>query len=164
MARRAIGSLLLTAVMMLPAVLGLCGTVHAETAKTIVLRVFNGKTGRPVVPTGYQVRVDHLTTLHPDWVKQNDDGTAVVTVPPETGVVALHLAYDNSMEIYVNCDAERNAFGDVWYPVSQILTKGYVAANGCGKAKVNEKYKTTAAPGELILFVREKNWKERAQD
>lgn len=157
MARKAIGALLL-------AVMGMCGAGHAETAKTIVLRVFNGKTGRPVMPSGYEVRVDHQTMLHPDWVKQNDDGTAVLTVPPETGAVALHLAYDNSMELYVNCDAEKNTFGDVWYPVSQILTKGYVAANGCGKAKVNEKYKTTAAPGELILFVREKNWKERAQD
>lgn len=158
MARRTIGSLLLAGV------IGFCGVLHAEPGKTIVLRIFDGKTGRPVVPTGYQVRVDHLTMLHPDWVKQNDDGTAELTIPADAGVVALNLAYDNSMEIYVKCDAEKNTFGDVWYPVSQIMAKGYVAANACGKAKVNEKYKTTAAPGELILFVREKNWKERAQD
>ena len=158
MARRTLGALVLAGLM------GLCGTLHAEPGKTIVLRVFDGKTGHPIVPTGYQVRVDHLTMIHPDWVKQNDDGTAELTIPADAGVVALHLAYDNSMEIYINCDAERNAFGDVWYPVSQIMTKGLVAANGCGKSKVNEKYKTTAAPGELIIFVREKNWKERAQD
>lgn len=144
--------------------MGFCGGVHAQSGKSILLRIFNGKTGRPLVPTGYQVRVDHQSMQHPDWVKQNDDGTAVLTIPADAGQVALHLAYDNSMEIYVNCDAEKNAFGDVWYPVSQIIAKGYVAANGCGKAKVNDKYKTTAAPGELILFVREKNWKERAQD
>jgi hypothetical protein len=158
MARRAIGSLLLAGVV------GLSGMLHAQSAKTIVLKVFDGKTGRPLVPTGYQVRVDHLEMLHPDWVKQHDDGTAALTVPAEAGIVALHLAYNNSMDIYVNCDAEKNSFGDVWYPVAQIMTKGYVAANGCGKTKVNEKYKTTAAPGELILFVREKNWKERAND
>jgi hypothetical protein len=158
MARRAIGSLLLTVMV------GFCGVLHAQSGKTIALRIFDGKTGRPLVPTGYQVRVDHQNTLHPDWVKQNDDGTAQLTIPADAGVVALHLAYDNSMEIYINCDAEKNSFGDVWYPVAQIMSKGYVAANGCGKAKVNEKYKTTAAPGELILFVREKNWKERAKD
>jgi hypothetical protein len=158
MARRAIGSLLLTVMV------GFCGVLHAQSGKTIALRVFDGKTGRPLVPTGYQVRVDHQNTLHPDWVKQNDDGTAQLTIPADAGVVALHLAYDNSMEIYINCDAEKNSFGDVWYPVAQIMSKGYVAANGCGKAKVNEKFKTTAAPGELILFVREKNWKERAKD
>lgn len=158
MTRRTIGSLLLAAL------ISLGGVLQAQSNKTITLRIFDGKTGRPLVPTGYQVRVDHLTMQHPDWVKPNDDGTAVLTVPADAGAVALHLAYDNSMDIYVNCDAEKNSFGDVWYPVSQIMTKGYVAANGCGKAKVNEKYKTTAAPGELILFVREKNWKERAQD
>lgn len=158
MARRTIGSLLLAGV------IAFCGVAQAESAKTIVLKIFDGKTGRPLVPTGYQVRVDHQEMLHPDWVKPKDDGTAVLTVPEDAGVVALRLAYDNSMEIYVKCDAEKNAFGDVWYPVSQIMTKGLVGANGCGKAKVNEKYKTTAAPGELILFVREKNWKERAQD
>ena len=158
MVRRTIGCLLLAGF------IGLCAVAHAQSGKTVVLRIFNGKTGHPVVPTGYQVRVDHQATLHPDWVKQNDDGTAQLTIPADAGIVALHLAYDNSMEIYVNCDAEKNAFGDVWYPVSQIMAKGYVAANGCGKAKVNEKYKTTAAPGELILFVREQNWKERAQD
>ena len=158
MARRAIGSLLLIVMV------GFCGVLQAQSGKTIALRVFDGKTGRPLVPTGYQVRVDHQNTLHPDWVKQNDDGTAQLTIPADAGVVALHLAYDNSMEIYINCDAEKNSFGDVWYPVAQIMSKGYVAANGCGKGKVNEKYKTTAAPGELILFVREKNWKERAKD
>lgn len=156
MARRTIGSLLLAAL------IGLCGVLHAEPTKTIILKIFDGKSGKPVVPTGYQVRVDHQTMLHPDWVKQNDDGTAELTVPADTAVVALHLAYDNSMMIYVNCDADKNAFGDVWYMVSEISKKGYVMSNGCGRSKANDKFKTTPAPGELILFVRERNWKERA--
>lgn len=158
MGRRTFGLLLLVGL------IELCGVLHAESDKTIILKVYDGKSGKPVVPTGYQVRVDHLTMMHPDWVKQNDDGSAEMTIPAESSVVALHLAYDNSMEIYVACDAEKNAFGDVWYTVSEIMKKGLVAANACGKSKVNEKYKTTAAPGELILFVRERNWKERAQD
>ena len=68
------------------------------------------------------------------------------------------------MEIYVNCDAQKNEFGDVWYLIPRIMSEGMVMANGCGKAKVNDKFKTTAAPGELIMFVREKNWKEKAKD
>jgi hypothetical protein len=157
MARTKIGSLLLAGL------IGWCGALHAESVKTITIKVFDGKTGRPVVPTGFQVRVDHLTMQHPDWVKPNDDGTAVLSVPEDTSVVALQLAYDASMEIYINCAADKYLIGDVWYPVSQIMSKGFVAANSCSKAKVNEKYKTTALPGELILFVREKNWRERAQ-
>ena len=133
----------------------------AEPTKTITIKVFDGKSGHPVVPTGFQVRVDHQTMLHPDWVKQNEDGTSELTIPAETSVVALHLAYDNSMEIYVHCDADKNAFGDVWYRAPEIASKGFVASNGCAKAKENEKFKTTAAPGELILFVRQKNLKER---
>lgn len=159
MARRTIGSLLLVWLVVL------CGALHAaEPTKTITIKVFDGKSGHPLVPTGYQVRVDHETTMHGDWVKQNEDGTAELTIPADTSVIALHLAYDNSMDIYVNCDAEKNAFGDVWYRVPEIMSKGVVTANECGKGKVNEKYKTTAAPGELILFVREKNFKERMKD
>jgi hypothetical protein len=155
MARRTIGSLLLSLFLLLGS--GFC----AEPTKTIVIRVFDGKSGHPVVPTGFQVRVDHLTMLHPDWVKANEDGTAELTIPADTSVVALHLAYDNSMEIYVHCDADKNEFGDVWYHVPEIASKGFVAANSCSKSKENDKFKTTAAPGELILFVRQKNLKER---
>jgi hypothetical protein len=158
MARKTTVSLLLVCAIVLSS------AGYSETNKTITLKVFDGKTGRAVVPTGYQVRVDHQQTFHGDWVKQNEDGTAALSIPEGTHEIALHLAYDNSMEIYINCDAEKNSFGDVWYLVPQIMEKGYVASDGCGKSKVNEKYKTTAGPGELILFVRERNWKERAQD
>jgi|SRR5215831_17695536 len=144
--------------------IALCGTLHAESDKTITLKIFDGKTRKTLVPTGYQVRVDHQQALHPDWVKQNEDGTATLTIPEGTHEIALHLAYDDSMEIYVGCDADKNAFGDVWYLVPQIMEKGFVAADGCAKAKENGKYKTTAAPGELILFVRERNFKEKASD
>lgn len=141
-----------------------CGTLFAEPTHTITIKVFDGKTGHPVKPTSYAVRVDHDQTLHAEFVKENEDGTAVLTIPADTAVVALHVAYDDSMELYVNCDADKSTFGDVWYSVPQILNKGLVTSNLCGKSKANEKYKTTAAPGELILFVRERNWKERAQD
>ena len=152
------------ALLLLGGMVALSGALHAEPTKTIILKVFDGKSGHPVVPTGYQVRVDHQTMLHPDWVKQNEDGTAELTIPADTHEVTLHLAYDNSMEIYVNCDKEKNAFGDVWYLVPSIMSKGMVTANGCAKAKVSEKFKTTAAPGELILFVREKSMAERVKE
>jgi hypothetical protein len=144
--------------------MALCCALNAETAKTITLKIFDGKTGKPIVPSGYQVRVDHQQTFHNDWVKANEDGTAELTIPDGTHEIALHLAYDNSMEIYVGCDADKNAFGDVWYLVPQIMSKGFITANLCAKSKTNDKYKTTAAPGELIMFVREKNFKERAGD
>ena len=153
-----------TGLLLLMGSIAFCGALFAEPAKTITIKLYDGKSGRPVVPTGYQVRIDHNTEKHGDWVKQHEDGTAALTIPADTAVVALHFAYDGSMEVYVNCDADKNAFGDVWYSVPQIMSKGMVTSNLCGKSKANEKYKTTAGPGELILFVRERNWKERAQD
>ncbi|MGC2617175.1 MAG: hypothetical protein WA354_24285 [Terracidiphilus sp.] len=159
MARRTIGTLLLLCLTMLGVV------VRAEDpTKDITIRVFDGKTLKPLVPTGFQVRVDHQTMLHPDWVKANEDGTAELTIPADTHEIALHLAYNDSMELYVGCDKEKNAFGDVWYLVPPIMSKGMVTANGCAKPKVNEKFKTTAIPGELILFVREKNMMEQLKD
>ena len=158
MARRTIGSLLFVWL------IALCGTLSAQETKTITLKVFDGKTGHPIMATGYQVRADHLKAVHNDWVKQNDDGSADLTIPSDVHEISIHLAYDNSMDIYVNCDAQKNTFGDVWYLVPQIMSEGMVMANGCGHAKVNEKYKTTALPGELIMFVREKNWFERGKD
>jgi hypothetical protein len=159
MARRTIGTLLLMWLVTA------CGVLRAqELTKTISIKVFDGKTLKPLVPTGFQVRVDHLTMLHPDWVKANEDGTAELTIPADTHEIALHLAYNNSMDLYVNCDKAKNAFGDVWYLVPQITTKGMVTENGCAKPKVNEKFKTTAIPGELILFVREKNMIEQIKD
>jgi hypothetical protein len=158
MTRRAMGLMLLVSCFAFGSV------AHAEPAKTIVLKIYDGKSMHQLMPTGYQVRVDHQTMLHPDWVKQNEDGSAVLTIPADAEVVALHLAYDNSMELYVACDADKNAFGDVWYHVPEIMQKGVVTPNGCGKAKVNAKFKTTAAPGELILFVRERGFKDRARE
>ena len=158
MSRRTIGSLLFVCLIafgrMLP----------AQQTKTIIVKVFEGKSGHPVIPTGFQVRINHEVRLHGDWVKQNDDGTAELTLPVEAHEIALHIAYDNSMDTYVSCDSPKNSFGDVWYLVPQIMSEGFVAANACGRRKINEKYKTTALPGELILFVRPKNWKEEFKD
>jgi hypothetical protein len=150
-----------TGLLLLAGLIAFCGTLFAEPIKTITIKVYDGKSGRPIVPSGYQVRVDHNSEMHGDWVKQHEDGTAELTIPADTSVVTVHFAYDKSMEIYINCDAEKNSFGDVWYSVPQIISKGMVTSNLCGKAKANEKYKTTAAPGELILFVRQRNWREQ---
>ena len=68
------------------------------------------------------------------------------------------------MELYVDCDKEKNAFGDVWYLVPPDHVEGNGHCKWCAKPKVNEKFKTTAIPGELILFVREKNMMEQLKD
>jgi hypothetical protein len=70
------------------------------------------------------------------------------------------------MEIFVNCDTEKkDTPGDLWYSVAEILTKGIVTPNGCLRAKDVDKFKAREAkPGEIVLFMRTKNLRERAQD
>jgi len=53
------------------------------------------------------VRIDHQQTIHIDWVKHNEDGTGELKVPDNVSVFSLHATYNNSMDIYVNCDAAK---------------------------------------------------------
>ena len=131
----------------------------APYTRTITVRVLNGKTGKPVSPTNLLVRIDKRSSIHSDWVRQNDDATGFVTLPASAKVVSIEAAYDESMAIYVNCDptpvdypGERR-----WYPVQAILQSGLAVADGCQKHKKgHETIKATAKPGEFIFYVRER--------
>ena len=144
-----------------------CGPARAQGSKNIIVRILDSKTGRPLVATGFMVRIDHQSVVHGDWVKQNEDGSAVLTVPDFASSVSIKASYENSMEVYINCDAEkqRDVPGDLWYAVSDIISKGIVAPNGCGKPKdVAKMAVPVAEPGKIVLFVRQKSWREQSMD
>jgi hypothetical protein len=130
--------------------------LHAQSGNTIQIRLLDGKTGLPVKASNYMVRIDHHDTPHSEWVKINDDGTVVVTLPPDAREVAVKATYDMSTETYINCDVakESDKKRDVWYPLSQILKTGVVAPNECSQTHY------TAKPGEFVFFVRKLNWRE----
>ncbi|HEU5457754.1 MAG TPA: hypothetical protein VFU68_03980, partial [Terracidiphilus sp.] len=71
----------------------------------ITVRVLDGKTGKPVTLSNLLVRIDKQSPIHLEWVTQNDDATGIVTLPDTAKTVSVEATYDNSMEIYVNCDA-----------------------------------------------------------
>jgi hypothetical protein len=136
---------------------------QAQESKIIKIRIFDSKTGKPVAPTGFMIRVDHQRTVHGDWVTQNEDGSGDLAVPIDATAVSIHESYDNSMEIYINCDTEKHkgALGDIWYSIADIMSKGFVAENGCGKAKDIAKLAIPAPePGVIVLYVRPLNWHE----
>ena len=138
-------------------ILALCASLHAQTPNIIHIRLLDGKTGLPVKPSNFQVRVDHNQTVHTDWVHINDDDSVVVTVPAGATEIAVKATYDMSMETYINCDAakENDKERDIWYPLSEIVQTGTVAPNECGKTN----YK--AQPGEFIFFVRKRSWHDK---
>jgi hypothetical protein len=150
----------------------LCASLHAQdlhTLDTKIIKVFvlDGRTGHSLSPTGFQVRVDHIKTSHGDWVKPNDDGYGELTLPAQASSVSMRFSYDSNMEIYVNCDEdkdkekENNRPKDLWYSVLDILTKGVIVPNTCVKPKNAGKIKVPELkPGEIVFYVRPKNWIE----
>lgn len=137
-----------------------CVSLHAQTVNTIHIRLLDGKTGLPVAPSNFLVKVDHHDTVHNEWVHMYDDGTVIVTVPAGAKEFSVKATYDASMETYINCDAakESDRERDIWYPISEILKAGVVAPNECSKTHY------TAKPGEFVFFVRKRNWRDPPQE
>ena len=155
MVRRTLGMLTL-----LLCAAALCGSLSAQTEKTITIRMLDSRTGHLIATSDFLVRINHEETVHPNWVRQNEDGTGKLTVPQNATVLSAQAKYSIGFDIYVNCDSTKDKEIQVarWYAVSDILTSGVVAPNGCSKQTA------LAKPGEFVFFVRKQNWREQAQD
>ena len=136
------------------------GSVYAQTEKTITIRLLDSRNGNLIASSDFLIRINHEDTVHPDWVRQNEDGTGKLTVPQNASVLAAQARYSIGLDIYVNCDSTKDKEIQVarWYAVSDILTSGVAAPNGCSKQTA------LAKPGEFVFFVRKQNWREQAQD
>ncbi len=148
-----------------------CGSLLAQTQKTITLRMMDGKTGKLIATTDFLVRIDHQQTVHANWVTMNDDGTGKLTLPGNATLLSIHASYDSSTSLFINCDAnkahrasDQGFVPDRWYSVSDILAKGIVAPNDCIGKKVPEKLQLFAKPGEFVFFVRPMNAREEYRD
>jgi hypothetical protein len=160
MIRRAYCSLLLMAFV------GSFTGLLAQTGRVITIKVRDGKTGAPVTPSNIHVRFNHQGEASGNWVDQKDDGTIEVRLPADAKAITVRATYENSMEYFVNCDMakQKDSAADSWYPVSDILTSGIAIPNDCVKPKDADKVKVDAKPGEFVLFVRKRNWKEEAEE
>lgn len=142
------------------------GSMPAQTAKTITVRMLDARTGKLIETSNFLVRIDHQPTVHADWVVQNENGTGKLTVPASAVVLTMQATYDSATQIYVGCDSDigEGKPSDRWYPVHEILTTGIVAANRCVKFKEAVKFTPAPTPGVLVFFVRKRNWREEAED
>jgi hypothetical protein len=161
-----------------------CGWLHAQTGKTITLRMLDGKTGKLIETSNFLVRIDHEPAVHADWVVQNVDGTGKLTLPRNASVLSIQATYDSAMLIYVNCDTAGGKAnpGALWYSVAEILTLGVATPNSCEKPADAAKFKTLAKlkpgakrtpgdkpalvvnPGEFVFYVRKQNWREQIRE
>jgi hypothetical protein len=144
----------------------LCGSICAQTGKTITIRVVDGKTGKPLVAAGFLVRINHEETVHANWSVVNEDGTGKVTLPEGASLLSIHVTYEETTQTYVNCDSasEKKNPVDRWYAISEIMTSGVVVPDGCVKPSAAAKFKPVAKPGEFIIFVRRKTTVEQFRD
>ena len=141
----------------------MAAALPAQTANTIIIKLYDGKTGESVTPSNVQVRFNHQGETRGQWVDQKSDGTIAVRVPEGSKVIAVRATYDNSLEYYVNCDVakQKDTDGETWYPLEDILSSGISAPNECVHPKEAAKVKVNPKPGEFILYLRKRNWKEQ---
>ncbi len=146
-----------------------CGVLSAQANRTITIRMVNTRTGLLIPTSNFLVRINHQQEVHGDWVKQNEDGTGTLTLPANTEVFSIHATYNNALDTYVNCDADKDRGSadhapspDRWYSPAAILTSGVVAPNNCIGKKVPEKLQLIATPGEFVFFVRQLSSREQS--
>jgi hypothetical protein len=143
----------------------LVAVLPAQDAKLITLRILDGKTGQAVTPSNVEVLFNHQSEAHGSWVDQKDDGTIDVKMPADAKTIAVRATYENSIEYYVNCDVgrQRDTQAISWYPVADVLASGIAIPNECVSQKSADKVKVSPKPGELVLFVRRRNWREQVE-
>jgi hypothetical protein len=134
-------------------ILALCLSLHAQNTRNFSVVLRDGRTGKLITPSNFLLRVDHHDTVRNEWVKINDDGTVIVTIPGDVKEISLQATYSSGMDYYVDCDAAKQTDKErtIWYPVDQIMTTGIVAPNECSKTD----YPTQ--PGEFVFFVRKRS-------
>lgn len=136
--------------------------LHAQSPTVIVVKLLDGKTGEPITPSNVQIRVNHQSATDGQWFDQKDDGSVEVKVSSEAKVLSVRATYNNSSEYYVNCDVAKQKNTDelTWYPIGDILKSGIAAPNDCAPHKEANELRSGVKPGELILFVRKRGWKD----
>jgi hypothetical protein len=149
----------------------LCGGLPAPSSdapRIITLRMIDGHSGRPIATNDFIVRINHQKVPHNNWIEENEDGTARVTLPPDAETISIHATYESTTETYINCDssaarssAKQPAPLDHWYSIADILSSGTVAPNNCIGKKVPDKLQVVAEPGQFVFFVRKLNPKEQ---
>jgi hypothetical protein len=133
--------------------------LQAQSSQSVSIRLLDGKTGLSVKASNFLVRVDHNDTVHPEWVKINDDGSVVVTLPADAKEISVKATYSMGMDTYVNCDAanESDKERNIWYSIATILSTGIVAPDECAKTAFKPK------PGEFLFFVRKRSWHDNLE-
>ena len=144
-------------------------------AQTVRIRLVNGKTGSPMVNTCVNTWIgagrkdamaiptdkDGVAQLH---LTDKDAEVSTQSQPNSCGnfgVVHPVVKYADTIRIvagYVVCQPHGPNYSwlaTMEFSTKQVVQQGVATANTCGKATASPK------PGEVIIFVRPLNWREK---
>jgi hypothetical protein len=149
--------------------------VHAQEIR---VKLVNGRTGAPIARSHVNVWVGNKRKAAVA-IPANENGVATLrlTNKPdevqvcgnsnacgESGVINPVVEYDDLLKInvpYVLCEPHGTDYS--WlalktFSTQQVVQHGVVTSNTCGKETA------TPPPGELIIFVRPLNWREKLKE
>jgi hypothetical protein len=153
----------------------------ALRAQTIEIKLVYGKTGHPVAGACVGVRTND--TRMSVTIKTDKDGVARLRLTYKDNEVDLSnnlklrcggdgainpvLKYDDTLKTGPTFDNPSCAFPEsmpharwkeIDFSTKEVLQHGVISANTCGKVT------TLPQPGQVILFVRPRNFHEKVQD
>ena len=133
-------------------------------AQTLLIKLVNGRSGRPIshgfvnVWVGNAQKAAMPITTDQEGIARlrltENDSEIDVQNRRGVGVVNPVVKYSDSLRVnagYVSCQPNKPDYSWLWiqsFSTPDVLRSGIVTANACGKAKASPQ------PGELIMFVR----------
>jgi hypothetical protein len=133
----------------LPTLVFLAAAICPAQQTTIIVRLLNGKNGKPVTDKSFNV-----------WLGKGEN---VLLDTDSRGIIKLDVAGVTPRTIRVLPDfrfdcRSKNDFGEgvrIEYSLDEIFSKGVVSKNLCGKAA------SLPQPGVLAIFVRPRTFMEK---
>lgn len=118
--------------------------------QTITVRLLNAKSGKPMA--GQNVTLDWGGNFESTKARMNESGTAQVEIPKGAANFVMLGGPRNGKEprriAYFDCNEKKT----VLISVQEVLDKGFVPKNVCGKQS------TAARPGEVIFWALPLPW------
>jgi hypothetical protein len=110
----------------------------------IKIHIVDGNTGSSIQAHQLLVRLDHLETDKNGWIE-------ISATPNES------MQFVDLYNLY-RCEVRKQGDPYVNYPVNEIIQRGVVSKNFCGKPQ------TGATPGVIVLYMRQPHWWESTRD
>jgi hypothetical protein len=143
-----------------------CGTLGAQSERTITVRMLDSKTGQPITTSEIEVRMrvpvisNQAKGIPPVYVRPNKDGVGTATFPIAASDIRVYASYGKANWSYVDCDSiqDRGSTQEHWYSISEIVSTGIAPHNFCSKRRIAVK------PGEFVFFVRPMTFSEKMHE